>query len=114
MLKIQETEEPKTEVKHWLETISEISAYESENQKNIMRTQFSKDTTPVEQKGYQFPTRSQKRVEKALNKLIDQDHIMKLNKCLDRQFFSSIDQTIKKGSDNQFGTRFQKDHQICQ
>ena len=39
-----------------------------------MRTQFSKDATPIQQKGRRIPVHLQERVETELNKLVDQKH----------------------------------------
>ena len=43
-----------------------------------------------------IPIHLQERVEVELNKLIDQKHIIKLDKCSDRQFISPIVITVKK------------------
>ena len=61
-----------------------------------MRTQFKEEFIPVQQKGRRVPVHLQKRVEKKLNKLMDQKHIIKLDKFSDRQFISSIVITVKK------------------
>ena len=54
------------------------------------------DVTPIQQKGRRIPIQFQERVEKELNKLIDQQHILKLEKCSDKQFISAIVITVKK------------------
>ena len=51
----------------------------------VMKTQFIPDVTPIQQKGRRIPTHLQERVEKELNKLIDQKNIIKLEKCSDKQ-----------------------------
>ena len=61
-----------------------------------MRTQFSKEFKPIQQKGRPIPINLQERVETELNKLIDQKHIIKLDKCSDQQFISPIVITVKK------------------
>ena len=61
-----------------------------------MRTQFSKDIKQTQQKGRRFPVHLRERVEAELNQLMDQKHIIKLDKCSDRQFISRIVITIKK------------------
>ena len=61
-----------------------------------MKTQFIPDVTPIQQKGRSIPIHLQERVEKELNKLIDQQHNIKLEKCSDKQFISSIVITVKK------------------
>ena len=55
-----------------------------------MRTQFSEEFIPIQRKRRSIPSHLQERVEGELNKLIDQKHKIKLDKCSDRQFISSI------------------------
>ena len=47
-------------------------------------------------KGRCIPVHLQQRVEGELNKLMDQNHIIKLDKCSDRQFISPIVITVKR------------------
>ena len=61
-----------------------------------MRTQFNNDFIPVQQKGRRVPVHLHDRVEKELNNFMDQKHIIKLDKCSDRQFISPIVITVKK------------------
>ena len=61
-----------------------------------MKTQFIKEFVPIQQKGRRIPIHLQEVAEEELNKLIDQKHIIKLDKCLDRQFISPIVITVKK------------------
>ena len=61
-----------------------------------MKTQFIEEFVPIEQKSRRIPILNQERVEEELSKLIDQNHIIKLDKCSDRQFISSIVITVKK------------------
>ena len=61
-----------------------------------MKTQFSQDSVPIQQKGRRIPVHLQKRVEKEINKLIDQNHIIKLDKCSDQKFISPIVITVRK------------------
>ena len=61
-----------------------------------MRTQFNKEFIPVQQKGRRVSVHQQKRVEKEPNKFINQKHIIKLDKCSDRQLISPIVITAKK------------------
>ena len=61
-----------------------------------MRNQFNNEIIPVQQKGRRVPVHLQDRVEKELNKLMDQKHIIKLDKCSDGQFISPIVITVKK------------------
>ena len=61
-----------------------------------MRTQFSKEVEPVQQKGRRIPIHLQEWVGAELNKLIDQKHVINLHKCSDKQFISPIVITVKK------------------
>ena len=61
-----------------------------------MKTQFSQDFMPIQQKGRRIPVHLQERVQGELNKLMDQNHIIKLDKCSDRQFNGPIVITVKK------------------
>ena len=61
-----------------------------------MRTQFSKEFEQIQQKGRRIPRHLQEKVEAELNKLIDQKHIIKLEKCSDKQFISPIVITVKE------------------
>ena len=61
-----------------------------------MKTQFNRDFEPIQQKGRRIPIHLHERVEAELNKLIDQKHIIKLDKCSDKQFISPIVITVKK------------------
>ena len=62
----------------------------------MMRTQFTKEFIPIQQKGRRIPIHLQERVKGELNKIKDQKHIIKLDKCSDRQFISPIVVTVKK------------------
>ena len=61
-----------------------------------MKTQFIPDVPPIQQKGRRIPIHLQERVKIELNKLIDQQHIIKLEKFSDKQFISPIVITVKK------------------
>ena len=63
---------------------------------HVRKTQFNKEFDPIRQKGRRIPIHLQERVEAELNKLIDQKHNIKLDKCLDEQFISPIVLTVKK------------------
>ena len=71
-----------------------------------MRTRFSKEFEQIQQKGRRIPIHLQEKVEAELNKLIDQKHIIKLEKCSDKKFISPIvitvkeDQTVKLALDS--------------
>ena len=61
-----------------------------------MKTQFIPDVPPIQQKGRRIPIHLQERVKIEMNKLIDQQHIIKLEKFSDKQFISPIVITVKK------------------
>ena len=61
-----------------------------------MKTQFMSNVTPIQQNGRRIPIHLQERVEKEPNKLVDQQHILKMEKCSDKQFISPIVITLKK------------------
>ena len=63
-----------------------------------MRTKFNKEIIPVQQKGRRVPVHLQERVEKELNKLMDQKHLIKLDKRSNRHFVSPIVITVKKNT----------------
>ena len=67
---------------------------------HMMKTQFSKDFIPIQQKGRRILVHLQARVEGELNKLMNQN---KLDKCSDQQFISPIVITAK-GSNSQTRT----------
>ena len=62
----------------------------------MMKTQFSQDFIPIQQKGRRIPVHLQERVEVEIYKLMDQNHIIKLDKSLDQQFLRPIVITVKK------------------
>ena len=62
-----------------------------------MKTQFIEEFVPIQQKGRRIPIHLHERVEEELlNKLYDRRHIIKLDKCADKQFISPIVITVKK------------------
>ena len=86
MLNINETEESNPD----FERINLSNyAYSLEKQKkHVKLTHLSKDLSPIQQKGKRTPqpSASTGKSWKKLNKLIDQNHIIKLDKCSGRQF----------------------------
>ena len=62
----------------------------------MMKTQFSQDFIPIQQKGRRIPVHLQESVEEEFNKLMNQNHIIKLDRCSDQQFISPIVITVKK------------------
>ena len=97
VLHIREPEESNPNVKQWVKTIFHNYVYVIESQKttlcerNLARTLFRSNKREA-----RIPVHLQERVKKELNKLIDQKHIIKLDKCSDRQFNSPIVITVKK------------------
>ena len=63
---------------------------------HVKKTQFNEDFKPIQQRGRCIPIHLQERVEAELNKLIYQKHIIKLDKCSDKQFISPLVITVKK------------------
>ena len=59
-------------------------------------TQIIKYATPIQQKGRRIPKQLQEWIEKEPKILMNQNHINKLSKYSDRQFFSLIVVTVKK------------------
>ena len=76
-----------------------------------MKAQSIKEFNPIQQKGRRIPIQLQEWVEADLNKLIDQKHIIKLDRGSDKQFISTLVMTVK-GPDSKTGFRFRKDQQI--
>ena len=57
---------------------------------------LNRDFEPIQQKGRRKPILLQEKVDAELNKLIDQKHIINLDKCSNKQFISPIVITVKK------------------
>ena len=97
MLNIREQEQSNPEIKQWVkDNYPQLCIRVKKSKNHVMRTQFNKEFIPVQQKGRRVPIHLQERVEKDLNKLMDQKHIIKLDNYSDRQFISPIVITIKK------------------
>ena len=97
MLNISE-QESNPEIKKWVkDNFPQLFVRIGKSKNHVMRTQFSKDIRPIQQKGRRVTVHLQERVEKELNKLIDQKHIIKSDKCSDRQFINPIVIIVKKG-----------------
>ena len=76
-----------------------------------MKTQFIPDVTPIQQKGWRIPIHLHERVENELNKLINQKHIINLEKCSEKKFISPIvitkkGQTVKLALDSKKTNKF--------
>ena len=78
---------------------------------HVMKTQFIPDVTPIQQKGRRIPIHLHERVENELNKLINQKHIINLEKCSEKKFISPIvitkkGQTVKLALDSKKINKF--------
>ena len=97
VLNVREQQEWDPEIKQWVkDTFQQLCIRIGKSKSHIMKTQFNQDFKPIKQKGRRNPVHLQERVEGELNKLMDQNHIIKLDKYSDRQFISPIVITVKK------------------
>ena len=64
--------------------------------KHSVKSTFHKQFTPTHQKGRRVPINLQPLVNIELKKLLDEKHIIKLNSCSDKNFFSPILITVKR------------------
>ena len=100
ILSIREQEESDPEIKQWVkDNFQQLCIRIGKSKNHMMKTQFNQDFMPIQQKGQKgrrIPVHLQERVEGELNKLMDQNHIIKLDKCSDRQVISPIVITVKK------------------
>ena len=62
----------------------------------MVHTQFLKEFKALQQRGRRVPIHIQEKVENEIRSLIDQGHIIRLEKCSDYQFISHIVITVKK------------------
>ena len=94
---IRELEESGPAIKQRIkENFTQLCVRIRKSKNHTMKTQFIKEFVPIQQKRRRIPIHLQKRVEGELNKLIDQKHLIKLDKCLDRQLINLIIITVKK------------------
>ena len=63
---------------------------------HMVHTQFLKEFKALQQRGKRIPIHIQEKVEKEIRLLIDQGHIIRLEKCSDYQFISPFAITVKK------------------
>ena len=97
VLSVREQEESDPKIKQWVKTnFQQLCVRIGKSKNHMMRTQFNRDFIPLKQKIRRIPVHLQERVEGELNKLMDQNHIIKIDKCSDRQFISPIVITVKK------------------
>ena len=61
-----------------------------------VRAEFFKNLTPIQQKGRRVPITLQEKVDKEIDKLLEQGHIQKLEEYSDKYFVSPIVITVKK------------------
>ena len=62
----------------------------------MIRTQFNKDFNPIQQKGRRILVNLQERIEGGIKQADEPKHIIKLDKCSDRQFIKPMVKTLKK------------------
>ena len=99
VLTVQRSDKSNHEIKPWFkDNFQQLCVRIGKSKHHVMKTQFNKDFEPRQQKGRRIPIHLQERVEAELNKLIDQKHIIKFDKCSDKQFISPIVITVKKGT----------------
>ena len=97
VLTVQQSDESNHEIKQWVkDNFQQLCVRIEKSKHHVMKTQFNRDFEPIQQKGRRIPIHLQERIEVEVNKLIDQKHIIKLDKCSDRQFISPIVITVKK------------------
>ena len=61
-----------------------------------VQAEFFKNLIPIQQKVRRVPITLQEKVDKEIEKLLEQGHIQKLDECLDKSFVSPIVITVKK------------------
>ena len=113
VLNISEQEQSNPEIKRWVkDNYPQLRIRVGKSKSHVIRTQFNKEFIPVQQKVRRVPVHLQERVEKEFNELLDQKHIIKLDKCSDRQLISPIvitvrkDQTVKLALDSKIVNKF--------
>ena len=110
---IREQEESDPAIKQWVkDNFIQLCVRIGKSKIHTLKTQFIKDFVPIQQNGRRIPIHLQERVKGELNKLIDQKHIIKLDKCSDRQFISPIVITVKKDQTVKLALDSKKNQQI--
>ena len=61
-----------------------------------VRAEFFENLKPIQQKGRRVPISLQEKVDKEIHRLINEGHIIKLQECSDKYFFSPIVVTVKR------------------
>ena len=94
---IREQEESNPATKQYVkDNYAQLCVRIVKTKNHTMKTQFIEEFVPIQQKGRRIPIHLQERVEREIIKLIDQKHIIKLDKCSDKQFLNPIVITVKK------------------
>ena len=113
VLTVQWSDESNHEIKQWVkDNFQQLCIRIGKSKHHVMKTQFNKDFEPIQQKGRRIPIHLQENAEAELNKLIGQKHIIKLDKCSDKQFISPIvikvkkDQTVKLALDSKKNNKY--------
>ena len=89
--------ESKPKIKQWVkDNFQQLCVRIGKAKHHAMKTQFNNEFEPIQQKGRRIPIHLQERVKAELSKLLDQKHIIKLDKCSDKQLISPIVITVKK------------------
>ena len=97
VLIVQRSDESNHEIKQWVkDNFQQLCVRIGKSKHHVLKTQFNRDFEPIQQKGRRIPIHLQERVEAELNKSIDQKHIIKLDKCSDKNFICPIVITVKK------------------
>ena len=97
VLSVREQEESDPENKQWVkDNFQHVCIRIGKSKNHMMKTQFNHEFMPLQQKRRLIPMHLQERVERELNKLMDQNHIIKLDKCSHRKFISPVVITVKK------------------
>ena len=110
---IREQKESDPTIIQWVkENFARLCVRIGKSKNHTRKTQYIKEFVPIQQKGRRIPIHLQERVEEELHKVIDQKHIIKLDKCSDRKFISPIVITVKKRSNSQTCVGFKENQQI--
>ena len=97
-MNVREQEDLAPEIKQWVkDNFQQLCLRIGKSKNHMMKTQFSHGFMPIQQKERRIPVNLQERVKGELIKLMDQNHIIELDKFSDRQYISPIVITVKKG-----------------
>ena len=96
-MNVREQEDSAREIKQWVkDNFQQLCIRIGKSKNHLMKTQFSHGFMPIQQKGRRILVHLQEIVEGELIQLMDQNHIIELDKCSDRQFINPIVITVKK------------------